>query len=329
MILPPFELHRPRSLGEAVELAARLGTDFDFIAGGTDLLQNYKNRIHPKPHLISLMHIPGMTEITPSRIGALARLADIERCAELKEKLPGFVEAASKVATPLVRESATLGGNLLVETRCYYLNQSEFWRASKGSCLKAEGHQCLVVPQEKTCYATFSSDVAPMLVALDAEIELAGPGGSRRIPLAGLYQGDGIERTIKRRDEIIVAVHLPAAASSFRSAYRKLRIRDSFDYPDLGVAIAARVSGSSLAELKVVLTAVGTVPQDLSAALADFCGKPVDGTLLREIAKRARESSKPVKNVSMSPTYRKQMVEVFVRRMLEELVAPVEPRQLN
>lgn len=329
MILPSFDLHRPKTLGEALELAGRFGADFDFIAGGTDLLQNYKNRIHPKPHLISLMHIPGLTEVSPTRIGALARLADIERHEELKEKLPGFVEAASKVATPLVRESATLGGNLLVETRCFYLNQSEFWRASKGSCLKAEGNTCLVVPQEKVCYATFSSDVAPMLVALDAEIELAGPVGTRRLPLSDLYQGDGIERTVKLREEILVAIHLPESAPTFRTAYRKLRIRDSFDYPDLGVAIAARVHEGTLADLRVVLTAVGTVPQDLSAALADFRGRPVSPELLREIAKKARDTAKPVKNVSMSPTYRKQMVEVFVRRLLEEIALPVEPRQVN
>ena len=180
MILPPFELHRPRSVDEAIGIASGLDGDFDYVAGGTDLLQNYKNRLNRKGHLVSLADLPEMRGISATRIGALERLADIERSPVILDRLPGVARAASQIASPLVRESGTVWGNILVETRCFYFNQSFFWRQSKGFCLKADGDACLVVPQKEICYAAYSGDIAPVLLALDAAFALRGPGGDGR-----------------------------------------------------------------------------------------------------------------------------------------------------
>ncbi|MBI3890235.1 MAG: FAD binding domain-containing protein, partial [Candidatus Wallbacteria bacterium] len=156
MLLPRFELHRPATVREAVEIAARFGADCDFVAGGTDLLQNYKNRLNPRPHLVSLAGLGELRELTPVRVGALVTLAELEDSAVARRTMGVVASAASKVASPLVRQTATVGGNLLVETRCFFFNQSPLWRESKGFCMKADGDVCLVVPQKEKCYATFS-----------------------------------------------------------------------------------------------------------------------------------------------------------------------------
>jgi len=319
MLLPPFELHRPETLPDALVLAGRLEGDFDYVAGGTDLLQNYKNRIRPRGHLISLNKIKDLTQITVSRIGALSTLTEVEFSPEIRQRLPGLVQAISKVATPLVRNTATLGGNLLVETRCFFLNQSRFWRLSKGSCMKAEGNACLVVPQKEVCYATFSSDVAPLLMTLDASVHLVGPDGERDVPLREFYIGDGMKRFQKVPAEIIAWIDIPDSATRLTSGYKKLRIRDSFDYPDLGVAASLKIEAGRLERLSLVLTAIESIPLDLATVAEGVVGQPWSPDLVERIAREAEERARPVKNVSMSPSYRKRMVLVYVRRLLTDL----------
>ena len=242
MILPPFEYHRPGTVEEALALARQFQGDFDYLAGGSDLLQNYKNRLNPRGHVISLTGISEMRGASDERIGGLALLADLENDPSLVRTYPGLARAAGVVASPLVRQQATLGGNLLVETRCFYFNQSEFWRRSVGYCMKADGDVCLVVPQKERCYATYSGDLAPILMVLDATYHLAGLDGRRSVPAREFYGGDGIERNVKRPEEILTHVTVPAASRSLLAEYRKLRVRESFDYPMMGVAASLRKS---------------------------------------------------------------------------------------
>jgi 4-hydroxybenzoyl-CoA reductase subunit beta len=217
-----------------------------------------------------------------------------------------------------VRNSATIGGNLLVETRCFYFNQTWFWRTTKGSCMKAESDECLVIPQKETCYAAYSGDVAPILLVLGASVELAKGERRRVVPLAEFYRGDGIAKNVLERGEILVAIRIPEEASKLRSGYRKLRTRETLDYPEMGVAAALRRDGAGrIEELRVATTAVDVVPQ-----LVDF-GTEHRGKRVVEIAEAVaadmEDRAQPKKNTAMPVGYRKKMVRVFLRRLLHDL----------
>jgi 4-hydroxybenzoyl-CoA reductase subunit beta len=319
MILAPFELHRPDSLEGALRLADQHGADADFIAGGTDLLQNYKNRIRTKPHLIGLDRLPELRGIEVGRIGAGERLAAISASPLVQEHYPGLCEAIRVVATPLVRNSGTLGGNLLVETRCFYFNQTIFWRATKGSCMKAESDSCLVIPQKEVCYAAYSGDLAPVLIVLDASVELASARGRRTVALRDFYRGDGITKNVLARGEVLVAVRIPAESSTLRAGYRKLRVRDTLDYPEMGVAAAVALDGAGRVRvLRCASTAVDTVPQHRDFTPAHR-GRPM-ADVIDEVAAEMEAMASPKKNTSMPVTYRKRMVRVYLRRLLTDLL---------
>ena len=321
MILPPFELHRPRSVDEALEIARSLDGDYDYIAGGTDLLQNYKNRLNARSHVISLTDCEELREISQTRIGALARLADVERHPVLQERYPGIVAAVSQIASPLIRESGTVGGNLLVETRCFYFNQTYFWRRSKGFCLKADGDNCLVVPQKEICYATYSGDLAPVLLVLDASFALRGPDGDRIVPAREFFQPDGIKKHVMEKGEIITHVEIPEEAATMRSDYQKLRLRDSFDYPVLGVAGGLRRQNGTVEDLQVVVNAVSWTPLHFEEVTKGARGEALTDDLIDQVADEIADRCQPVKNTYLSPPYRKRMIGVFVRRVLKALAA--------
>jgi 4-hydroxybenzoyl-CoA reductase subunit beta len=321
MHLDPFELHRPSSVNEAVELARKWPGAFDFLAGGTDLLPNYKMHLNLRPHLISLDSIGELRGHTPNRIGAMARLADLERDATFTRAYPALGEALREVATPLVRASATLGGNLLVETRCFFFNQSYFWRQSLGFCLKADGDRCHVVPQKEKCYATFSGDLAPVLAVLGASVELAGADGRRTMPLTQFYNanGDGIRRHHLASGEVLVSVHLPPNAAHFSSTYLKLRIRPSFDFPELGIAAAARFEEDRVRDLFIAAGGLETYPRRFDGHTASLIGQPLTPEGIQAIAQAIQRDVRPVHNTFLAPDYRKKMTGVFVRRALERL----------
>ncbi len=320
MHLDPFELHRPSRLDEVLRLASELEGRFDYLAGGTDLLPNYKMHLNPRPHLVSLENVRELRGHSLARLGAMERLSDLEADPELAAAYPGLADALGEVATPLVRSSGTVGGNLLVETRCFFFNQSHFWRASLGYCLKAEGDRCHVVPQKERCYATFSGDLAPPLLALDAEVELAGPEGGRRLPLEALYdaEGDGIRRVRLRPGELVVAVHLPPSARGVRSRYRKLRVRPSYDFPELGVAVAGRWDGEAVRSLRLALGGVETRPRRFDALTDRLVGGPLTDEAVKHLAEEVTRAVRPVHNTFLPPDYRRRMVGVYVRRALAE-----------
>jgi 4-hydroxybenzoyl-CoA reductase subunit beta len=320
--LEPFELHRPTTVDAVSALARELGPSADLIAGGTDLLPNYKMHLNLKPNLISLEDVAELRGHDLARIGAMTRLAELEADAEIARAYPGLAEAIGEVATPLVRASATVGGNLLVETRCFFFNQSLPWRESLGYCLKADGDRCHVVPQKERCYATFSGDLAPALAVLDAEVEVAGPSGRRRTPLLDLYDaaGDGIRRHRLARGEFVVAVHLPPGARTTRARYRKLRVRPSFDFPELGVAGAARFEGTSPVHLRLALGGVESYPRRFDDVTARLLNEPLTEERVRATAAEVLRLVRPVHNTFLPADYRRRMVEVFVRGVLTSLV---------
>jgi 4-hydroxybenzoyl-CoA reductase subunit beta len=320
MILPRFELHQPESLDEAIALLARYRHQCDILAGGSDLLPNYKQELNAKAHVVSLEHIPELRLITPERIGAMARLADLVRDPAIRRELPVVAQTAAQIASPLVIEQATIGGNVMLDTRCFYFNQSLFWRESKGYCLKAEGDVCLVVPQKEVCYATNSSDLAPVLIALGAELHLRSSGGERTVPIRDFYRHDGIARNVKQADELLTFVDFPPASRQLLASYSKLRIRDTFDFPAMGAAVALRLSGDGrLAELHICIGGVDTTPRSFEELTSGFRDRHLDPETIGEIAEAVMNRVRPYNNVPLSPAYRKRMVDVYLRRILERL----------
>jgi 4-hydroxybenzoyl-CoA reductase subunit beta len=316
MILPAFEFHQPTSLAEAVALANSFNGDFDFISGGTDLLPNYKMRLNPRKHVISLSGIEELYQISPARIGAMARLVEVENHGELKKALPVIPLTAAQIATPLLRESGTVGGNIMLDTRCFYFNQSLFWRDSKNYCLKADGNVCLVVPQEKICYATYSGDLAPVFMALGASFVLAGPDGTREVSSKKFFTHDGITRHVKLHEEILTHVKIPPEARNLRANYLKLRVRDSMDFPVLGAAIAVQLEQNTIQRLHIALTGVATTPLEFDEMTEKLVGDQLTENLIEQLSDDIMNQVTPYKNVAFSPQYRKAMIGVYLKRLL-------------
>ncbi len=317
MLLPPFELHEPSTIEEAVE-ARRRHPESDWVAGGTDLLPNYKWMLNTKPHVISLHRVEELRRVSPTRLGALATLRQISEDAALWSTVPVVPHTAALIASPLIRQSGTLGGNLLLENRCSFFNQSHVWRESIDFCLKADGKACHVVPQESKCYATFSADLPAPLIALGAEFELASPKGTRRVPAANFYHNDGIDRHGRRPDELLTFVHLPTSASGLSASYHKLRLRDSWDFPELGIAVALRLRDGRLEEFHLVANALEMAPKVLDHLGEQNIGKALTDRAIDDIATGVEQNVRPVKNTSLSPSYRKKMSRVFARRAILE-----------
>ena len=319
LLLPPFELHEPRTVEEAARLKAEL-PESDLVAGGTDLLPNYKWGVNTRKHVISLARIPEMRELTAERIGALVTLTQIEKSGTLAQKLPVLPETARQIATPLLRNAATLGGNLMLENRCFFFNQTYLWRSSVNFCLKADGDQCHVVPQKEKCYATFSADLPAAFMALGATMDLVSAGGLRTLSFPDMYNGpDGIRRLSKHPEEIVTGVTIPRDAQKWRATYKKLRLRDTFDFPELGIAAAMRFDGANVAGFRLVANALENVPVLLDDLGAPLLGNPLTDDAIAAVAKQAEQRVRPVKNTNLPPRYRKAMTRVYVERALRDL----------
>jgi 4-hydroxybenzoyl-CoA reductase subunit beta len=315
MLLPPFHLHEPRTVAEAVRLKAE-HPESDWVAGGTDLLPNYKWMLNTRPHVISLHKVDELRQADARRLGAVATLTRLSEDAQLWQALPVVAYTAGLIASPLIRNSGTLGGNLLLENRCFFFNQSYPWREGINFCLKASGTACHVVPQETKCYSTFSADLPAPLIALGAEFELASAGGTRRIPASRFYKNDGIDRHDKRPDELLTFVHLPQDATAFRASYQKLRQRDSWDFPELGVAVALKLEGDILTEFHLVANALECAPVVLDHLGDGYLDGPLTDEAVDKIAAQVEANVRPVKNTNLSPSYRKKMARVSAGRAI-------------
>jgi len=320
--LPRLRYLRPRSVAEAVEMAASTAGSA-FIAGGTDLVPNLKRRQFEVPALISLGGLPDGRDVegTSDRgmtIGAMVILDELARHPEIQGAYRALAQAAGAVSTPQIRHMGTLGGNLLVDPRCNYYNQSYAWRKAVGFCLKKDGDICLVARSSPRCWAVSSSDCAPVAVALNAQVTLHGVEGTRRVGAADLYKDDGIEYTNKRRDEVITAVHMPPSDAKLTSAYWKLRRRPSFDFPILGVAIALAWDDGGVRAARGALGAVGSHPVEITTYLEPLQGQRPDENLIAQVAEAAGKPSRPLDNTDLSHYWRKRMTKVYIEYALRE-----------
>ncbi|MDE2763270.1 MAG: FAD binding domain-containing protein [Gemmatimonadota bacterium] len=339
--LPPFRYHRPDTVDEAVLLLARFGEDALPIAGGTDLMPNMKHRLFTPAHVVSLNGIAAMRGIgtvagtaTGSasdngsaprgngfllRIGALETLADVSGDPLVRRHCAGLAEAAGLVAGPQLRNMGTIGGNVCLDTRCTYYNQTEFWREALGYCLKKDGTVCHVTKVGRKCVAAHSADTPPNLIALDASLTLAGPDGTREISAAEFFVTDGIRNTRRKRDEILTEIRIPIVEGR-RSAYRKLRQRHSIDFPLLSVAVVADFAeDETLTGLTGAVSALGARPRVLAGWRDMATGERMSRELIEALAGRAWSQCRPLDNIIVDPEWRRAMVPVYVRRALEEV----------
>lgn len=332
MILRPFEYHAPPTLAEACALLEARGAEAMILAGGTDLLVSLKQEVFRPRHLVDVRSLPelhGVIRLPGGglRLGAALTLAEVIASPDVQAGYPLLAAAAAAVAAPTHQAMGTLGGNVLLDTRCWFYNQSRPQRAALGGeCFKLEGSACYVAKGVQDCYATYSGDTAPALLALEASVRLADRAGGRTIPLADLYTGDGKTPFALRPGEILEAVLLPPPQPEFHGVYRKFRLRQALDYPLAGLAIAIRFRPRALAceEARIAFTAADAAPRRTPEAEALFPGAEIDERLVERAAAAVMKASRPVRNVLSTPQYRKAMLGHLCRQALAAIRAARE-----
>jgi 4-hydroxybenzoyl-CoA reductase subunit beta len=334
--LPEFALVRAATLEEVIGARTR-HPDSRLLGGGTDLMVNIRRGILAPPVLIDVNHVAELRAIRADarslEIGAAVKLAEVAAHQEVVRHYPMLAQAAGFIAGPTHRNMGTVGGNLCLDTRCLFYNQSEWWRAANQHCLKTTGEVCHVAPKSRgVCFATFSGDLAPALLTLNAEVDLAGPAGKRTIALENLYigyarqdrpiterEGDGKFYLSLRPGEFVTAVRASNTAG-LRSAYDKVRIRRSIEYPVTGVAVALRREGDVLADLRVAFTGTNARPVLLKGT-ADLCGGPLQGRVFNGLDALVRDQIMSMKTTFTPGHYRRRVAGVLARRLVARLFA--------
>lgn len=319
--LPEFNYFQPRSLKQATKALTDLGSDVMLVAGGTDVYPKMKRGQFTPHNLISLRALGELKGIRQNKdglwIGAGESLTTVSRHRLIAKHLPALAHAAESVSTPQLRNMGTIGGNVLVDTRCNYYDQTHFWRQAVGFCMKKDGDICLVAPGSAKCLAIASSDTAPVLVSLGADVILVGPAGERRVKLEDLYRDDGIEYSAKAKDEVLKALFIPRESLARRNTYLKLRRRGSFDFPILGVAATMDIDErGECRSASVVLTAVASAPKVITEASVLLQGKKVTPELIDAVAEAAAKVAHPLDNADLDYWYRKKMAKVYTQRAL-------------
>ena len=324
--LPPIKLEVPTSVQDAAKAIAISDGNTRLVAGGTDLWPNMKRRHQKAETVVSLMSIPGLDSIdsanTDIRLGATATLSNIIRNDKVHERFPAFARALASISSPPLRNMGTIGGNLCVDTRCNYYNQTEEWRRSIDYCLKEDGEICWVATKSPRCWAHTASDSAPILCALGATVRLVSATGVRELPLADMYVDDGIDYLAKQADEILTEVVVPGASDSdhCRSAFWKLRRRGSIDFATLSVAAAVWTDDSDVVtRASLYLGAVGSAPMPVAGIEAILVGNKMTEEGIAEIAHVAHKIARPMDNTDFAASWRGKMTEQYVTAALREV----------
>ncbi|MGD2069876.1 MAG: FAD binding domain-containing protein [Gemmatimonadota bacterium] len=324
--LPAYRYHRPRTVEEAVSLLGEHEGDVMPVAGGTDLIPNMKHRLFEPGHLVALKGIEAMRGVAEEEgelvIGACESLASVAGHESVRRHFPALADAAGHVAGPQLRNAGTLGGNLCLDTRCTYYNQTRFWRQSLGFCLKKDGDTCHVTKVGRKCVAAHSADTPPVLMTLDARAVLRGPDGGRELAVRDFFVPDGIRNTRLEPGELVTAVRVPLPPPGLRTAYAKLRQRRSIDFPLLTVAVAGELDPDGrVRSLRGVVTGLGSRPRELTGWEDIAVGEVLDDEVVEALAQRAHAQCHPLENMIVDPEWRRAMVPVFVGKALARLRA--------
>jgi 4-hydroxybenzoyl-CoA reductase subunit beta len=323
MRLPKFDYRVPQTIAEAVRIMGDVGPEGQFVAGGTDLYPNMKRRQQMPQTVISVMRLAELNQITGDgnsglRIGASVILTDICEHPIINRDYPVVARAARTISTPLLRNMGTIGGNLLLDTRCNYYDQNYEWRKGINFCLKKDGDVCWVAPGSSKCWAVQSSDLVPVMVAIGAKLRFASTLGERVIDAAGLYNDDGINYLHKRPDELLVDIQLPPT-NGWRASYQKLRRRGAFDFPVLGVATWISTDSSTVKDARIVLGGIAPSPVEIKEAANALIGKPLSEDQIQAAAEAAYVKARPLDNTDFVYQWRKQMARQYTLRALRDL----------
>lgn len=325
LIVPSFRLTRPQALDEAIAVR-RESAQSAWLAGGTDLMVNLRHGLHAPSLLIDLSGLSELRGVeigaSDAKIGAAVSISELEQHAQLAQSYRAVQQAAAAIAGPGLRRMGSVGGNLCLDTRCIYYNQSEWWRRANGYCLKRRGNVCHVAPQGERCHAAYCGDLAPALLAFDADVEIAGPDGARRMPLSQLYAEDGRAHLRLGDGEIIIAVHLPPPLP-LKSAYRKVRVREAIDYPLAGVAVALSLNDRKVEHIRIALTGTNSRPFVLEGT-ETLKGKAVDDDTLQQIERLVQKQVQPMRTTITSAQYRRLAAAAVARKLVHDLSLEAE-----
>jgi 4-hydroxybenzoyl-CoA reductase subunit beta len=322
MRLPEFELVQPRSLQEACSVLGEYDKRATLLAGGTALMVALRYKLSKPAIVIDLKGLTALDYVGRNgsgglSIGSMVTLEALEKSSVVLSEYPLLTQAAQLVAIPPIRHGATIGGNLCLDTRCIYYNQSEFWRSGLKACFKRGGDICHAVRKGRRCQAVYQGDLGPVLMALGAEVKIVSPKEEKIIPLADFFTGRGEKPNILKPDEILVEVRIPPPGPGAAGAYEKLRVREGMDFPMAGVAVMVkRNRNGTIQQAKVVLGAVGSLPIEVPKAAGLLEGQKLTDDLLQSVSRESMDRAQPVENLAMNATYRRKMVGVLVKRVL-------------
>jgi len=324
--LHPYEYHRPTTVAEALSLLSEHAGDAMPIAGGTDLVPNMKHGLFTPGHLVSLRAVDEMRGLEVGsggiRIGACETLDAIAGSPDLRAAAPALARAAGLVSGPQLRRMGTLGGNVCLDTRCTYYNQTRFWRKALGYCLKKDGELCHVVRGGTRCVAAHSADTPPVLMVLDAVLDIAGPDGRRSLGMDEFFTSDGVWNRVIAPDELVVAVRIPIPAEGTRAAFQKLRAREAIDFPLANLAVSVRRGSDGRVEaLRMVVSAMGSYPRKVGRVEQAAVGNALDASVIDAIAEQTFRQCHPLDNLTVDKEWRRAMIPVLTRRALREIAA--------
>ncbi|MEE8449121.1 MAG: FAD binding domain-containing protein [Thermodesulfobacteriota bacterium] len=322
MSLPKFELVQPKTLTEAISFLKEKGSETQLMAGGTDLLVRMKQRLERPSYLLDLKNIPGLDSIAENEaggltIGALASLNSVAHFPVIRQRFPALADATHHVAASQLRNRATIGGNVCLESRCWYYNQAYTWRLSRPFCFKMGGDCCHVVKRGEECYSLFCADTPPVLVALGARVKVNSSDGEQLLPLKEIYTGDGKEITTLSRAQVISEIEIPRPPAKSGMAYVRFAVRSALDFPMVGVAAYLKLGEDDLCEeAKIVFTGVVSGPAEAGQSAASMVGHELS---LATIADAAGEVVKEIKlfaNIGCTVGYRRKLMPTVAAQAL-------------
>lgn len=321
--LPKFDLAEPSSVTEAVELLAVHGEHARLMAGGTDLMPNMKHEIESPEFVIGLWNIPELKGVCETdeevRIGATTTIHELCEHPLVADLFPSLQDACQHIAGPQLRRMGTIGGNVCLDTRCVYINQTYFWRQSLGFCLKKDGSVCHVVSGGRRCVAAASNDSGPVLMTLGAQLKFASKEGTRTVAIDEFYDTDGVFNQKRSRTELLTEIIIPKPKANTKSAYAKLRTRAAIDYPELGVAVLAELNDEQkIHHVDICVTALGAKPIRIKNLTGLVQGEMLNSESITKLSEAAFKRCKPLKNIASDPSYRRDMVPVYVKKALTQ-----------
>ena len=324
--LPPYTYHRPDRVEEALALLADHAGDAMPIAGGTDLVPNMKHRLFTPGHLVALRGIEELGTIDARddgiRVGACVSLDRVAADPSVRRRLPALARACELISGPQLRRMGTLGGNVCLDTRCTYYNQTHFWRSALGFCLKKDGDLCHVVKGGTRCVAAHSADTPPVLMVLEATLEIASGAGVRSVPISRFFTSDGVWNRRMDPDEILVGIHVPFPAEGIRTSFQKLRPRSAIDFPLANLAVSAALDDEGcIAGLTMVVSALGSYPRRLGGVKEAAIGNRLTASVIDAVAEQAFRQCHPLDSLIVDTEWRRAMIPVLVRRALKEIAA--------